>query len=191
LIGGAGNDVYVVAVAGDSLVEAAGGGTDTVETALSVYLLRAAEVENLTGTSAAGQTLVGSSRANTIVGAGGADLIDGGLGADLLIGNSGADSYLFDSALGGDNIDTIMGFVTADDRILLDHTVFAGMGLGKLDPGAFVIGSEAVGDSDRIIYDPTTGALYYDADGGGGGAAVQFAILLGHPPLAATDFLVI
>jgi hypothetical protein len=39
----------------------------------------------------------------------------------------------------------------------------------------------------------TTGALYYDADGNGSGAAVQIAILgtSSHPTVAYTDFAVI
>ena len=37
----------------------------------------------------------------------------------------------------------------------------------------------------------TTGALYYDADGTGAGAAVQFAQLNGTPILTVNDFLII
>ena len=44
---------------------------------------------------------------------------------------------------------------------------------------------------DRILYDASTGKLYFDADGSGAGAAVQFAILSGSPALNASDFTVI
>jgi serralysin len=36
-----------------------------------------------------------------------------------------------------------------------------------------------------------TGNLYFDADGNGAGAAVQFATLDTHPAIAASDFTVI
>ena len=42
-----------------------------------------------------------------------------------------------------------------------------------------------------IVYDQTTGNLYYDADGTGGAAAILFAKLDGHPTLTASDFTVI
>ena len=67
MAGGLGNDLYLVG-AGDNVIEAAGEGTDEVRTALADYSL-AADVENLTGTSAAGQTLTGNA-ANNIVNAG-------------------------------------------------------------------------------------------------------------------------
>ena len=44
---------------------------------------------------------------------------------------------------------------------------------------------------DRIIYDENSGALFYDADGSGAGAAVQFASLRHHPAITAADFLVV
>ena len=45
--------------------------------------------------------------------------------------------------------------------------------------------------TDRIVYDSTTGDLYYDSDGVGGAASVKFAALTGAPTLAATDFEVV
>jgi Ca2+-binding RTX toxin-like protein len=45
---------------------------------------------------------------------------------------------------------------------------------------------------DRIVYNTATGALYYDADGIGGEAAIQFATLSGSPDhLTAADFAVL
>lgn len=113
MTGGAGDDTYVVDNAGDTTVEAGGGGTDTVETGLATYTL-AAEVENLAGTSGAGQALTGNSLANTITGGAGADTITGGDGADALRGNGGADVFV---ATVGGGADTIADFVAGVDRI--------------------------------------------------------------------------
>ncbi len=110
-------------------------------------------------------------------GGNGVDRLDGGLGADTLIGGTGADTFVFSAALVGGNVDSIAIFNLADDRIELDIEIFSGIGLGVLDADAFVIGGAAVDAEDRIIYDAATGALYYDPDGSGAGAAVQFASL--------------
>ena len=60
---------------------------------------------------------------------------------------------------------------------------------GSLD--AFHVGAAAVDVSDRVIYDATTGALSYDADGVGGAAAVQFATLGTNLNLTSTDFFLV
>ncbi|HYJ52239.1 MAG TPA: hypothetical protein VEW04_03620, partial [Allosphingosinicella sp.] len=73
----------------------------------------------------------------------------------------------------------------------LDDAVFTGLSLGALNANAFVIGTTAQDADDRIIYNSTTGALFFDADGNGAGAAVQFATLDGHPIVTASDFTVI
>ena len=113
MTGGGGNDTYVVDNAGDTTVELAGGGVDTVQTALAAYTL-AAEVENLTGTSAGGQALTGNSANNAIVGAGGADTLTGGAGTDTLTGGGGADVFVV--TVGG-GADTVTDFVVGTDKI--------------------------------------------------------------------------
>ena len=44
--------------------------------------------------------------------------------------------------------------------------------------------------TDRVIYNQTTGALYYDADGTGSTAAVQIAQLTAGTILTASDVFI-
>ncbi|HYI65013.1 MAG TPA: hypothetical protein VEW71_09025, partial [Allosphingosinicella sp.] len=85
----------------------------------------------------------------------------------------------------------IADFASGSDKVVLDDAVFAGLPAGALNANAFVVGSAAADADDRIIYDQSTGALYFDADGSGDGAAVQFATLQGGPSLTAADFVVV
>ena len=135
--------------------------------------------------------LTGNGLSQYIYGNAGANMLDGKSGADVMTGFGGADSFAFTSALGGGNVDRVADFSAVDDTILLDDAVFAGLALGALNANAFVIGSQAGDADDRIIYNSATGALLFDADGNGAGAAVHFATVDGVPFVAASDFLVI
>jgi Ca2+-binding RTX toxin-like protein len=53
------------------------------------------------------------------------------------------------------------------------------------------VGSKAGDASDRVIYDKSTGALWYDADGSGGAAQMQIAKLAKGLAITAADFFVI
>ena len=194
MYGFGGDDTYLVDHAGDLVVEAAGGGSDTVIANTSYALRNGQEVELLRtfGTSTTNAVdLTGNGFAQTIVGNAAANRIDGKGGADTLYGFGGDDQFAFTTALGGGNVDRIVDFQPGADEILLDDAVFAGLGLGALDPAAFRTGSAAQDADDRIIYNSATGALFFDADGVGGAAAVQFAALDPGLPLAASDFTVI
>jgi Ca2+-binding RTX toxin-like protein len=86
LTGGANNDTYVIG-AGDSIVEAAGGGTDTVQSALTYTLGTNLENLTLTGSSAINGT--GNSLANVLTGNSGANVLTGGAGNDTYVVGSG------------------------------------------------------------------------------------------------------
>jgi Ca2+-binding RTX toxin-like protein len=96
LIGGLGDDTYVVDVAGDIVTEAAGEGTDTVQSAITWTLGN--NLENLTLTGASVINGAGNTLANIITGNSVANILDGGLGSDTLIGGLGDDTYIVDNA---------------------------------------------------------------------------------------------
>ena len=195
MAGGTGNDTYYVDDASDIVFELVFQGSgDRVATSVSYALSANADIEqleavNLTATNA--MDLTGSNVANVILGNNGANVIDGKGGGDALNGFGGADSFAFTTALEGGNFDTVFGFVSGSDRILLDNAIFAGLADGALNPNAFKVGSQANEADDRIVYNSATGQLFYDADGNGAGAALLFATLNGAPALVVGDFTVI
>ena len=95
--GGIGDDVYVIGNLGVTVTENAGEGIDEVRTTHGAYTLPA-NVENLTGLLASGQSLTGNSANNVIIGGDGNDRLDGGAGADRLEGGLGSDQYFVDQA---------------------------------------------------------------------------------------------
>ncbi len=122
------------------------------------------------------------------------DNLDGGFGRDTLTGGSGADAFVFSVALIAGNLDHINDFSHADDTIVLTRTgtgPFDALTLGALAKGGFHLGAVATAAGQHVLYDRTTGTLYYDPDGLGGVAAQAFAILDHAPKLFADDFLVI
>lgn len=103
MVGGLGSDTYIVDSAGDVVVEATGGGTDTVNACIEEYTL-GAELENLTlemapgvlkghGNALANQ-LRGNDLDNLLEGLDGNDTLYGGLGNDTLLGGAGNDVVL-------------------------------------------------------------------------------------------------
>ncbi len=161
----------------------------TANRALSYTLLN---IENTTG-SAFADTLTGNTGANTLSGLGGNDLLAGKTGNDILTGGLGADIFRFDTALAS-NLDTITDFSVVDDTIQLENSIFTQLTtLGAQTSTGFYVGNStgtAADENDFIVYNTSTGALYYDADGNGAGAAVKFSQLTGLPALTGADFVV-
>ncbi len=105
MVGGAGNDTYVVDSTSDSITELTGGGTDLVQSSATFTL--GSFVDNLTLTGSGSINATGNSDANTITGNSGANLIDGGAGNDTMAGGAGNDTYVVDSV--SDSITELTG----------------------------------------------------------------------------------
>lgn len=121
LFGGAGNDLYVFG-AGDVIVEAVGGGTDTVQSAISNVM--AANVENLVLTGTAVINGTGNNLANRITGNAAANVLSGGVGADTIIAGAGADTLI-----GGAGRDLLYGGTdVAGDDFVFAATVQSAVG---------------------------------------------------------------
>jgi Ca2+-binding RTX toxin-like protein len=98
LVGGAGNDTYFVDRPLDTVVEALGQGTDTVQSTGNYAL--AANLENLTLIGGAAVNGSGNGLDNLITGNGAANVLIGGAGNDTLIGGAGDDTFVYDAADG-------------------------------------------------------------------------------------------
>jgi Ca2+-binding RTX toxin-like protein len=110
LTGGLGNDTYVVGT-GDTTIEAANAGIDSVQSSIVWTLANNVENLTLTGTSAVNGTgntldnvLTGNSGNNTLTGAAGNDTLNGGAGTDILVGGAGSDTYWLGRGYGADTI---------------------------------------------------------------------------------------
>jgi Ca2+-binding RTX toxin-like protein len=118
--GGAGHDTYVVDNFGDLVIDA-GGGNDTVRSALSHTLRPEIEYLILTGTGAINGT--GNALNNLLTGNGGANILDGAGGADTMTGGLGNDTYVVDN--GSDRAVELAGGGTDTVRSSIGHSLGA------------------------------------------------------------------
>jgi Ca2+-binding RTX toxin-like protein len=194
LNGQGGNDIYDISDGRETIVEGFNGGSDAAYVSTNYALNAGAQVETLSTYwqyGNAGYDISGNDFGQTIIGDFGSNILDGKGAADTLVGLGGADTFAFTTALGSGNVDTIQDFEGGIDTIALDDAIFTTLAPGDLDPEAFATGTAATEADDRIIYDPATGNLFYDADGSAAGAAVLGAHLNKAPTGQASDFSVI
>ena len=221
LIGGNGNDTYTlhwdmynVIKGTETIVEGVNGGTDLVFSRDSWTL--SANVENLylygmsSGVSMYGtgnelgneirgdysnDTLKGKAGNDTLIGNPGNDTLVGGGGTDTLTGGIGADKFYFHGKSSA--VDRITDFSVADDTIGIatrSGSMFANTGLtvgAAITADQFRIGASAGDAGDRFIYNSTTGGLFFDKDGIGGTAQVQFATLSTGLAMTNADIVVV
>ncbi|MBD2456908.1 hypothetical protein H6G80_22885 [Nostoc sp. FACHB-87] len=217
LLGGLGDDIYIVDDVGDVVTENLNEGTDTVIATVNYILgnnlenLTLAGTANINGTgNALNNSITGNSGNNTLTGYAGNDILSGGTGNDFLLGGQGNDQLTggegvdFFGFSGVANfsdlsIDTITDFTKGSDLILLSHSLF-----NSLTMSNSIISSEfatitadsatevalAGGSSAFLVYNTSTGNLFYNADGAvaGLGTGGQFAVLSNKPLLDSSDF---
>jgi Ca2+-binding RTX toxin-like protein len=103
-----------------------------------------------------------------------------------MTGATGVGTFVFGNGVAANAI-TITDFTHGVDHLAFDTAIL---------PGASALPSGSDLLVDALLTGATTpiataGALYYDANGTGGLAAVQIATIVGHPALAADDFTLI
>ena len=153
----------------------------------------------------AGNDLLSGSLGNDYCwGDSGNDSLTGGAGNDTLTGGEGADKFIYNTnaaftklAVG---VDTITDFdISQTDQIVLDKTTFtsissaAGTGFSVASEFAKVTSDALAATSAAdIVYNTTTGGLFYNQNGtaAGLGTGAQFLTLTNKPVLTATQFLI-
>lgn len=206
MFGGAGDDTYFVEDARNFVSEVGGAGLDVVLSGITFSLAArsAGAVENLVLTgdratnatgNAIGNFLAGNTAGNVLSGLAGDDKLNGLAGKDTLIGGLGKDTFQFTAVPSAANADRIVDFNVRDDTIALNDTTFTALGAPRAALNPVMFWKSATGlahdANDRIVYNTSTGQLFYDADGNGRGAAVLIATIANKAALTAADFSVI
>jgi Ca2+-binding RTX toxin-like protein len=168
LVGGAGNDIYLLHDEEGSIVELAGGGTDTIRTALQSYVL-GSELENLSYTGSGDFVGIGNELDNIISGGAGNDLLIGGDGNDRMVGGLGDDTYLvFDSGdtvieSAGGGVDQVQASAASftlgaevENMVYVGFGAFAGTGNAQANSIAGGVGDDLLdgaGGNDHLLGD--------------------------------------
>jgi serralysin len=137
-----------------------------------------------------GDLLQGGAGANTLYGTVRSDVITGGAGNDTMTGGPGADLFRYLAPNQGQ--DSITDFQPGVDKIQVVGSAFGGLAAGALPANNFVANGapEATQAVPQFLYNTATGMLAFDADGTGGGAAVNLVTLVGQPAITVTDMVV-
>lgn len=189
--------------------------TDTVNTSSASYTLTT-EANKLTYTGSGNFAGTGNASANSITGGSGNDTLRGGDGNDVLTGGAGTDILYgengSDTLIGGSGADYFVlstpahkgtdlfsDFTAGEDKIAFIRSNFTNLPTSSSNPTSPIatdflaaVGASKPKNGEHLIYNTSTGMLYYDADGLATTAAVPLAIIgkTTHPALSVTDFYI-
>jgi|GEM_PF-1122452 len=124
---------------------------------------------------------------DTVLGGAKNDNIFGGIGNDSLSGGAGNDKFVYLAR--NHRGDTITDFTSGEDRIFLSASAFdVELATGQaISPEQLTIGTEALHESDRFIYNNGNGSLWLDSDGNGEEDPLLIARLENTPDAIASD----
>lgn len=167
-------------------------------------------VVDASGVTANGLTFEGNGNTQTFIGTTQDDRFVSNGGHDTLTGGSGSDTFVFgkiwtQTVTGDDDevqwyenvgvdltnadTDTITDFASGVDKIELNTDQFAS--LVGFNAGNLVVGSGPLDADDYLVFNTSTNTLQYYADGNGGSAAIDIAILTGVSSITAADIVVV
>jgi Ca2+-binding RTX toxin-like protein len=193
LTGGAGNDTYVIGI-GDIVVEQAGDGIDTVESAEDYAL--GANVENLTLTgpsTGSGQAAAidgtGNDLDNVLMGNESVNVLTGGAGNDTyVVGFSGSLDQIVEATDGG--VDTVISARSYRLGAHVEHLILAESEASLIEGQAFPIRIDGTGNELDNVLEGNQGANVLDGGLGAdtliGGAGDD--ALLGGPGVDTYEF---
>jgi Ca2+-binding RTX toxin-like protein len=177
--GGTGDDV-IFGGKGNDLVDGGDGndlisgdrGNDTVLGGSGSDTVFGGQGSDIVSGGDGNDSLYGGKENDTVDGGSGNDFISGDRGSDVLTGGAGSDTFYFFSSGGDYGVDTITDFTPSEDKIRLKQGgVFAGLG-GTFDTSDFVVVSgfnaatPGSTTANKLVYDPTNGALYFNGSNG-------------------------
>ena len=167
-------------------------------------------VVDASGVTANGLTFEGNGNTQTFIGTTQDDRFVSNGGHDTLTGGYGSDTFAFgkiwtQTVTGDDDevqwyenvgvdltnadTDTITDFASGVDKIELNTDQFAS--LVGFNAGNLVVGSGPLDADDYLVFNTSTNTLQYYADGNGGSAAIDIAILTGVSSITAADIVVV
>lgn len=191
MTGGAGDDIYGVDNEFDVVIEAAGEGTDKVNSWVSWTLgdnFERLALGSKTDTSAIDGT--GNADDNILRGGGGDNVLTGLAGKDRLLGGYGADTFVYtataDSAVG--NSDIILDFGVGGDVIDLS-LIDANTGQATDQSFTFIGTAAFSGDAGELRYAVAAGITTISGDVDGDATADFEIRLSGAHTLSADDFV--
>jgi uncharacterized delta-60 repeat protein len=191
LVGGQGDDSYLINSSATQIKEVAKQGFDIVFSSVSFSL--PSNVEKLILTGDANIDAKGNTLDNVLAGNYSNNILFGFSGNDTLTGGAGKDTFVFSTALNAKtNVDNITDFNPGEDLIGLKASIFKKLGVGVEASELWLKNQGSVQTAKQyLIYDSNSGTLSYDADGSGKGVAIPVAIIGTNLSLVAGDFVVL